>query len=120
MGSRMGVILEVNCETDFVARGDVFKELVADLAMQIAASPTVTVCCCTLIAHLPTCRHAGIHLQSDSQWNGSLYFARPHPQFNFGYRLSVEASCILFFVACSTILCLLACEAVLQQRMGTR
>jgi len=42
MGSRMGVILEVNCETDFVARGDVFKGLVADLAMQIAACPTVT------------------------------------------------------------------------------
>ena len=32
-------MLEVNCETDFVARGDKFKELVADLAMQIAASP---------------------------------------------------------------------------------
>lgn len=30
--------MEVNCETDFVARGDKFKELVNDLAMQIAAS----------------------------------------------------------------------------------
>ena len=30
----------MNCETDFVARGDKFKELVTDLAMQVAASPT--------------------------------------------------------------------------------
>ena len=28
------MLVEVNCETDFVARGDKFKELVADLAMQ--------------------------------------------------------------------------------------
>ncbi|KAK9855474.1 hypothetical protein WJX84_009856 [Apatococcus fuscideae] len=38
-GSRLGVLLEVNCETDFVARGDKFKELLSDLAMQVAASP---------------------------------------------------------------------------------
>ncbi|KAK9914903.1 hypothetical protein WJX75_002062 [Coccomyxa subellipsoidea] len=42
-GSRLGVLVEVNCETDFVARGDKFKELVADMAMQIAASAEVTV-----------------------------------------------------------------------------
>ncbi len=40
---RLGVLVELNCETDFVARGDKFKELVADMAMQIAASPEVTV-----------------------------------------------------------------------------
>ncbi len=40
---RLGVLVEVNCETDFVARGDKFKELVADMAMQIAASPEVSV-----------------------------------------------------------------------------
>ncbi|GJN34841.1 hypothetical protein PR202_gb23540 [Eleusine coracana subsp. coracana] len=40
--SRIGVLLEVNCETDFVSRGDVFKELVDDLAMQIAACPQVS------------------------------------------------------------------------------
>ena len=40
-GSRLGVIVEVNCETDFVARGDRFKELVADIAMQVAACPEV-------------------------------------------------------------------------------
>ena len=40
-GSRIGVLLEVNCETDFVARGDRFKELANDLAMQVAACPEV-------------------------------------------------------------------------------
>ena len=37
-GARLGVLVEVNCETDFVARGDKFKELVADIAMQVAAN----------------------------------------------------------------------------------
>jgi len=40
-GSRIGVMLELNCETDFVARGDRFKELAQDLAMQVAACPEV-------------------------------------------------------------------------------
>jgi elongation factor Ts len=31
------VLIEVNCETDFVARGDIFRGLCSDLAMQIAA-----------------------------------------------------------------------------------
>jgi len=35
---RIGVLVEVNCETDFVAKTDEFKELVKDLAMHIAAS----------------------------------------------------------------------------------
>ncbi|KAM1812737.1 hypothetical protein ACFX11_026647 [Malus domestica] len=39
--SRIGILLEVNCETDFVSRGDIFKELVDDLAMQVAACPQV-------------------------------------------------------------------------------
>lgn len=34
---KVGVLIEVNCETDFVARSDVFSEMVHDLAMQIAA-----------------------------------------------------------------------------------
>lgn len=37
-GGKIGVIVEVNCETDFVARGDKFQELCKDIAMQIAAS----------------------------------------------------------------------------------
>ncbi len=38
MGGKIGVIVEVNCETDFVARTDDFAELVNDLAMQVAAA----------------------------------------------------------------------------------
>ena len=37
-GSRLGVLIEVNCETDFVAKTDAFQELVKDLAMQVAAA----------------------------------------------------------------------------------
>ena len=37
-GGRIGVLVEVNCETDFVARGEEFKSLVRDIAMQIAAT----------------------------------------------------------------------------------
>ncbi len=40
-GSRVGVLLEINCETDFVARGDLFQELIKDVAMQVAACPNV-------------------------------------------------------------------------------
>lgn len=38
MGGKVGVLVEVNCETDFAARGDQFKTLVHDVALQIAAS----------------------------------------------------------------------------------
>lgn len=37
-GSQLGVLIEVNCESDFVARTDDFQELVKDLAMQVAAA----------------------------------------------------------------------------------
>ncbi|GIP43769.1 elongation factor Ts [Paenibacillus sp. J45TS6] len=37
-GGRIGVLVEVNCETDFVAMTDQFKEFARDIAMQIAAS----------------------------------------------------------------------------------
>jgi len=37
-GGRIGVLVEVNCETDFVAKTDSFREFVRDIAMQIAAS----------------------------------------------------------------------------------
>ncbi len=41
-GGRVGVLVEVNCETDFVARNEAFKALVQNIAMQIAACPTVS------------------------------------------------------------------------------
>ncbi len=37
-GSQLGVLVEVNCESDFVARTDDFQELVKDIAMQVAAA----------------------------------------------------------------------------------
>ena len=37
-GAKLGVLVEVNCETDFVARTDQFQELVRTLAMQVAAA----------------------------------------------------------------------------------
>ncbi|GAB6154497.1 translation elongation factor Ts [Desulfosporosinus burensis] len=37
-GGRIGVLIEVNCETDFVARGDEFKALVRDMGLHIAAA----------------------------------------------------------------------------------
>ncbi|NLJ72587.1 MAG: translation elongation factor Ts [Syntrophomonadaceae bacterium] len=37
-GGRIGVLVEVNCETDFVAKTDEFKQLAYDIAMQVAAS----------------------------------------------------------------------------------
>ena len=37
-GGKLGVLVEVNCETDFVARTEEFQELVKDIAMQVAAA----------------------------------------------------------------------------------
>ena len=37
-GGRIGVLIEINCETDFVARTDVFQALVNDIALQVAAA----------------------------------------------------------------------------------
>lgn len=47
---RIGVLVEVNCETDFVARGEIFTALVKDVAMHIAASAPVYVS----LADVPT------------------------------------------------------------------
>ena len=42
-GGRIGVVIEVNCETDFVARTDDFKQLAHNLAMQVAALAPVCI-----------------------------------------------------------------------------
>lgn len=42
-GSKLGVLLEVNCETDFVARTEAFQEFCKDVAMHIAATSPVSV-----------------------------------------------------------------------------
>src|SRR5438270_12933051 len=38
MGGKVGVLVEVNCETDFVARSEEFQQLVKDIAMHVAAA----------------------------------------------------------------------------------
>jgi elongation factor Ts len=38
MGGKVGVLVEVNCESDFVSRGDEFQQLVKDIAMHVAAT----------------------------------------------------------------------------------
>jgi elongation factor Ts len=42
-GGKVGVLIEVNCETDFVARTEAFRALVHDLAMQVAATSPIAV-----------------------------------------------------------------------------
>ena len=42
-GDKLGVLIEVNCETDFVARTDAFRTFVKDLAMQVAATNPIAV-----------------------------------------------------------------------------
>ncbi|HEX2079203.1 MAG TPA: translation elongation factor Ts [Longimicrobium sp.] len=43
MGGKIGVLVEVNCETDFVARTDAFQALVRDIAMHVAAANPVAI-----------------------------------------------------------------------------
>ena len=43
MGGKIGVLVEINCETDFVARGEAFQALVKDIAMHIAAAAPICV-----------------------------------------------------------------------------
>ncbi|HET8656927.1 MAG TPA: translation elongation factor Ts [Longimicrobiaceae bacterium] len=43
MGGKIGVLVEVNCETDFVARNEAFQQLVKDIAMHIAAASPAAV-----------------------------------------------------------------------------
>jgi translation elongation factor Ts len=49
--AHIGVLIEVNCKTDFVGRSEKFKELVDDLAMQIAACPQTTGSVCIYLRY---------------------------------------------------------------------
>jgi len=42
-GGKLGILVEVNCETDFVARREEFSEVAKNIAMQIASNPEITV-----------------------------------------------------------------------------
>ncbi len=43
MGGKIGVLVEIGCETDFVARNDAFQQLVRDVAMHVAAASPVAI-----------------------------------------------------------------------------
>ncbi|MEO0378379.1 MAG: translation elongation factor Ts, partial [Cyanobacteria bacterium P01_A01_bin.17] len=61
-GGRVGVLVEINCETDFVARRDEFKTLARDIAMQIAACPNVEVVKTTEISEETVAREREIEM----------------------------------------------------------
>ena len=50
-GSKLGILLEVNCETDFVARREEFTDLAKNIAMQIASNPDIQVVGLDNISH---------------------------------------------------------------------
>jgi elongation factor Ts len=50
-GSKLGILIEINCETDFVARREEFSDVAKNVAMQIASNPEITV---VAIEEIPT------------------------------------------------------------------
>lgn len=66
MNGTIGVLVEVNCETDFVARTDDFQGLVRDLAMHIAASAPLAVSAEEIDAEL-VARERGVYLEQVKQ-----------------------------------------------------
>lgn len=65
-GGQIGVLVEVNCETDFVARNEEFKALVQDLAKQIAACPNISYVQVSEIPQDFVARETAIALESDT------------------------------------------------------
>lgn len=50
-GNKLGILLEINCETDFVARREEFSDLAKNIAMQIASNPDILVVSLEEISH---------------------------------------------------------------------
>jgi elongation factor Ts len=65
-GGQIGVLVEVNCETDFVARNEEFKALVQDIAKQIAACPNISYVQVDEIPADFVARERAIALESDT------------------------------------------------------
>ncbi len=65
-GGQIGVLVEVNCETDFVARNEEFKALVQDIAKQIAACPNISYVHVGEIPEDFIAREKAIALESDT------------------------------------------------------
>jgi len=71
MGGKIGVLVEVNCETDFVAKTDDFKEFVKNIAMHVAASNPLGIAKEDISAELINkYRHAHSGLQSGGNLKG--------------------------------------------------
>jgi elongation factor Ts len=68
-GGRIGVLVEVNCQTDFVARNEAFKALVQNVAMQIAACPNVEYVKVGDIPENIVAREKGIEMGKDDLGN---------------------------------------------------
>ncbi len=65
-GGQIGVLVEVNCETDFVARNEEFKGLVQDLAKQIAACPNIVYVSVNEVPEDFVARERAIAVESDT------------------------------------------------------
>ena len=80
-GGRVGVLIEVNCETDFVARTDDFQKLVRDLAMQVAGlAPEYTT-----IESIPADQFPNVHATLDELFRGG-----PDERFELGLDVLIR------------------------------
>jgi elongation factor Ts len=68
-GGRIGVLVEVNCQTDFVSRNEAFQALVRDIAMQIAACPNVEYIRATEVSAETVAREKEIEMGRDDLAN---------------------------------------------------
>lgn len=64
-GSRLGALVELNCETDFVARTEEFRKLARELAMQVAAASPQFLSRAEVPAEVVTQRRAALAVESD-------------------------------------------------------
>ena len=78
MGGKLGIIVEVNCETDFVARRSEFQELARNIAMQIAACPQVQYINAADIPPEIAEREKKIEMEKDDLGNNSTDWTRSH------------------------------------------
>ena len=83
-GAQLGVLIEVNCESDFVARTDDFQELVHDLAMQVAAADPQFVrkedVTEAALAKEREIQRARAHQRGQAREDGGQNRRRPHEQ----------------------------------------
>jgi hypothetical protein len=82
-GGRVAAMVELNCETDFVARTEEFKKLAHEIAMQVAAmNPTFVLA--EQIPPAPSCPRA----RSSASWSSPSSKTRPRPSRTWLWRSS--------------------------------